>query len=186
MFRLLGSLPGRVKRLFMIFGEILISKSCPKYMKFRIWTRFKVPEINLRSFLRLGSLLGVSRAFSGFQGLFPEPDTRICWNSVRIQNVRFLRWIWGASKNWALVWEFQGFLRISGIISRTWHQNGLLLSTNTKCEVSEINLRFFLELGSSPGVSRAFSWFQEIFQEPDTRIGWNSVRIQNVRFLRWI
>ena len=80
------------KRGCLGFLKKFCSISCPKWLKFRIWTRFKVPEINLRFFLRLGSLPGVSRAFSGFRGLFPDPDIRIGWNLVRIQNKRFLRY----------------------------------------------------------------------------------------------
>ena len=81
------------KRGCLGFLKKFCSISFPKWLKFRIGTRFKVPEINFRFFLRLGSLPGVSRAFPGFRGLFPDPDIRIGWNLVRIQNVRFLRWI---------------------------------------------------------------------------------------------
>ena len=73
------------------FPKRIYSISCPKWFKFKMWTRFKVPEINLRFFLWLESLPGVSRAFTGFRGLFPDPDIRIGWNLVRIQNKRFLR-----------------------------------------------------------------------------------------------
>ena len=64
-----------------------------------------------------------------------------------------------------------GFFRIPGIISRTLHQNWLKLGTNTKCEVSEMNLWCFQKLASVLGVFGAFLGFQGLFPEPDLRIG---------------
>ena len=77
----------------------------------------------------------------------------------------------------------RGFFKISGIISRTWHQNWLKLKTNIK---NVWSLRCFLKLGSFLGVFRAFLRFLGLFPETEIRIGLNSVRIQNVRFLSWI
>ena len=66
-----GGCLGFLKNFFRI--------SCPKCLKFRIWTLLKVPEINLKFFLRLGTLRKVSRISS--------------------------------------------VVRMSRIVSRTWHQN---------------------------------------------------------------
>ena len=52
--------------------------------------------------------------------------------------------------------SFRGFFRIPGIISRNWPQNWLKLGANTKYEVSEMNLRCFLKLGSFLEVCGAF------------------------------
>ena len=173
-----GGYSGFLKKFYSI--------SCLRCLKFRIWTQFKVPEINLRFFLRLGALLGASRFFQDSRDYFQNLTSELAetWYEYKM---------WGFWDEFEVLpkidlffQSFQGFFRIPGIISRTWPQNWLKLGTNTKYEVSEMNLGCFLKLGSFLGVHGAFLGFQGLFPEPYIRIGWKLVRIQNVRFLRLI